>query len=283
MRFKKSKLAEASSSATMSFTWTISGLALAACGGGGGGGGVSYFHSEKGVTVSLAGTLDSQGFITGHSGGEAAGDKLKNFEKLEGSHHDDMLTGNDEDNLLTGQNGNDTLNGEDGEDRLYGDSGNDKLYGGDHDDTLYGGSGDDELYGGDQDDSLIGGSGVNMLDGGEGDDNIFADNGRAIMTGGAGSDVFAIGYIASTIEDACVITDFSINDDWLDFSALINAFWIDQSQSVTTGQDSNDSTRFDTVLYADENRHKVVLVIEDYIDDIASGIGDTTIEIHEII
>ena len=137
--------------------------------------------------------------------------------------------------------------------------------------------------GGDGDDVLIANEVANHLDGGAGDDNIFADHGRAIMTGGSGSDVFAISHIASTIEDACVITDFSIIDDWLDFSAAIDALWIDQSQSVSTGLTSNDASVFDAVIYADENRNEVVLVLEDYIDDIASGIGNTTIEIHEFI
>ena len=44
-----------------------------------------------------------------------------------------------------------------------------------------------------------------------------------------------------------------------------------------------DEDVFDAVIYADENRNEVVLVLEDYIDDIASGIGNTTIEIHEFI
>ena len=147
--------------------------------------------------------------------------------------------------------------------------------------------------GGDGDDHLISNEVANQLDGGAGDDNIFADSGRAIMTGGAGNDVFAISHIASTIANACVITDFHFapieldsnlrppNTDWLDLTPIIDALWIDQTRSVDTGQDSNDSALFDTVLYADELGEEVVVVLEDFTYDIAEIMSDSTIELND--
>ena len=113
------------------------------------------------------------------------------------------------------------------------------------------------------------------------------------MTGGAGNDVFAISHIASDVENACVITDFhsAIIDfdstlidsgkDWLDLTAIIDALWIDQTQSVDTGQDSNDSAMFDTVLYADELGKEVVVVLEDFAFDIAEIMSDSSIELND--
>ena len=113
------------------------------------------------------------------------------------------------------------------------------------------------------------------------------------MTGGAGNDVFAISHIASTIENAYVITDFHFaildlsvayfdaNKDWLDLTAIIDALWVDQTQSVNTGQDSNDSDIFDTVLYADESGEEVVVILEDFTSDIAEIMSDSSIELYD--
>ena len=257
--------------------WLVGGAGADTIDGGGGDDTVSYSSSQTGVRIDLSDNA-------AETGGEAQGDRLRDVENIYGSDEADTLIGNDDENTIWGNDGNDTLNGGEGEDRLYGGSGDDTLNGGEGEDRLYSGSGTDTLNGGNDDDILIGdGGGVNTLNGGAGDDDIFADHGRAIMIGGAGSDVFAISHIASTIEDACVITDFSISDDWLDFSAYIDALWIDQSQSVSTGLDSNDVSVFDTVIYGNAEGSKVVAVLEDFVDDIASGIGNTTIEIHEII
>ena len=174
-----------------------------------------------------------------------------------------------------------------------GGDGDDHLISNEVANQLDGGAGADRLYGGDGDDTLFGYGGVNILNGGAGDDNIFADSGRAIMTGGAGYDVFAISHIASTIANACVITDFHFalieldsnlrppNTDWLDLTPIIDALWIDQTRSVDTGQDSNDSALFDTVLYADELGEEVVVILEDFTYDIAEIMSDSTIELND--
>ena len=253
--------------------------------GGEGQDAASYEASDEAVTADLS---DSNP----EAGGTAAGDILTNIENLIGSDFDDTLTGDAGDNHLIGRDGDDMLNGGAGSDTASYESSDEEVTINLSDSTAESGGhaqGDrltniENLIGSRFNDILTGdGGGVNTLNGGAGDDDIFADHGRAIMIGGAGSDVFAISHIASTIEDACVITDFSISDDWLDFSAYIDALWIDQSQSVSTGLDSNDVSVFDTVIYGNAEGSKVVAVLEDFVDDIASGIGNTTIEIHEII
>ena len=107
---------------------------------------ISYKSSMEGVDINLrAGTAD---------GGDADGDTLgEDIENVEGSMHDDMLSGTRGDNKLWGLGGNDELNGDRGADMLYGGAGMDMLYGGDGDDTLEGGMGADELTGDDGDDT----------------------------------------------------------------------------------------------------------------------------------
>ena len=105
----------------------------------------------------------------------------------------------------------------------------------------------------------------------------------ACGSGGGGSDIFAISHIGSTIENACVITDFSLNEfDWLDLSPYLDAIWIDRSQSVDTGLDSNNSTRADTVIYGNEAGTEVVVILEDFNDrDLFLAISDATIELND--
>ena len=131
----------------------------------------SYASSAAAVTVDLSGTKDGNGYITG-TGGDAAGDKLKNIENLTGSAYGDTLTGDDNANTLTGGAGDDALTGKGGNDVLYGSNGSD---------TLYGDAGKDTLYGGADNDTLLGGADADTLDGGKGLDTLY---------GGSGNDVF---------------------------------------------------------------------------------------------
>ncbi len=97
---------------------------------------VSYASSGAGVTVDL-GTQDG---VIEQKGGDAEGDKLKNFENVTGSSKDDVLIGNALANILTGGAG---------DDKLSGMAGIDTLFGGDGDDVLNGGAGADKIVGGD--------------------------------------------------------------------------------------------------------------------------------------
>ena len=81
---------------------------------------VSYASSNEGVNVNLGSTQTqtyfSKTYISGHSGGHAAGDALLNFENILGSAHDDTLNGDDGVNILEGAGGSDTLTGNGGND-----------------------------------------------------------------------------------------------------------------------------------------------------------------------
>ena len=95
---------------------------------------VSYKYSMEGVTINL---LSGQA-----DGGDAEGDTLKeDIESIEGSMHDDMLTGSDVVNYLWGLGGNDFLDGDEDDDILIGGPGADELVGGEGSDTAsYAGS-----------------------------------------------------------------------------------------------------------------------------------------------
>ena len=116
-------------------------------GGGGAQDGAYYAESDKGVTVDLSST-PVNGYIIG-KGGDAEGDKIKNIEYLQGSAHNDTLTGDDKNNVFWALAGNDTLDGGKGNDSLYGDDGDDTVKGGEGNDNLVGRAGADTLDGGD--------------------------------------------------------------------------------------------------------------------------------------
>ena len=82
--------------------------------GGEGSDGVSYWHSDSGVTVNLE---DGTG-----QGGYAEGDVIVNIERIEGSGHGDVLTGDDDHNYIYGLAGPDRIIGGAGNDRLHGNA-----------------------------------------------------------------------------------------------------------------------------------------------------------------
>ena len=243
----KRKSAGAVYTANASFTWTISGIALVACGGGGGGGApssiaVSYYD----ITIY---------------GGPISGAKLYSD-----------VNNNDVANQLDGGAGADAASYEASDEAVTVDVSDDSAERGGY------AAGDrliniENLIGSDFDDTLIGDDADNILEGRSGADT---------LAGGEGGDVFAISHIASDIENACVITDFSMDDnDWLDFSAYIDALWYDQSRSVNTGEASNDSSQNDTVLYGKADGSEVVIVLEDFSDtDFFMAISRASIELH---
>ena len=99
--------------------------------GGSGSDTASYRNAASGVKASLAPGAEKTG--------DAKGDVYTSIENLEGSAHDDVLTGDSGANVLKGLGGDDTL---------VGGAGKDTLEGGDDDDTLRGGAGGDTLKGG---------------------------------------------------------------------------------------------------------------------------------------
>ena len=117
-------------------------------------------------------------FLTNtHTGGDAEGDMLSNFEIVTGSAFDDTIILND-----TGL-------------EVFGEAG---------DDIITGGSGADIINGGDGDDTFIGGAGADAHDGGEGNDSVdySASTERVIVnlvTGGTDGDAEGDTYVS--IED----------------------------------------------------------------------------------
>lgn len=88
---------------------------------------LSYAQAAAGVTVSLI--ADGGGWQQA-DGSEAAGDRLRGFERISGSDHADRLTGNGGGNVLAGNGGADSIAGASGRDSLDGGAGADVLTGG---------------------------------------------------------------------------------------------------------------------------------------------------------
>jgi Ca2+-binding RTX toxin-like protein len=111
---------------------------------------------------------------------------------------------------------NDSLIGTPGDDSIQGNSGNDTLNGSNGDDTLDGAKDNDLLLGGESVDYLIGGRGTDTLDGAKDNDYLSGGSGNDILTGGKGKDSFVFN---SSNQGVDTITDFSVKDDTLVFSA----------------------------------------------------------------
>ena len=164
---------------------------------------VDYSRSQRGVAVDLSATPDDEGYISG-KGGHAEGDRLKNFENLLGSAHDDSLIGDSGGNIIDGGDGDDWLEGRAGADRLDGGAGYDLVsYAGSdgpvtvklRDGTGAGGhaEGDvianiEHIAGSGYNDVLAGDNGNNFLVGGDGNDGLWGSNGDDWLYGGAGAD-----------------------------------------------------------------------------------------------
>jgi Ca2+-binding RTX toxin-like protein len=104
------------------------------------------FPQGKGVTVNL---------ITGIAEKpNSLNDKLTNVENLEGTHYDDVITGDDKDNVLQGNNGNDIIDGGKGDDLIISGRGHSKLYGGEGNDRFKVMKGTADIYGGEGNDSV---------------------------------------------------------------------------------------------------------------------------------
>jgi Ca2+-binding RTX toxin-like protein len=130
--------------------WGIGGAGADIMDGGEGTDTVAFLSAGLGVTI----TLGAPGAQTTGSGGDAQGDKIKNFENIIGGDGNDKLTGNALNNRLFGTKGNDTLSGV---------AGNDILNGAEGKDTIDGGAGDDFIDGGAEADKLTGGADIDTV------------------------------------------------------------------------------------------------------------------------
>ena len=151
-----------------------------------------YGDSGAGVIVDLlAGT---------GAGGTAEGDTLANIEYVQGSTHDDVLTGDDFSNRLQGDAGVDVLFGGRGADLLEGGADGDLIFAGDEADTLKGGGGADSLFG------ELGGD---RLEGEDGDDALNGGAQYDTMLGGAGDDSYDLFDVTFTRVEGTI---FSYDD-----------------------------------------------------------------------
>jgi Ca2+-binding RTX toxin-like protein len=145
-----------------------------------------YSASTAWVNVNLNlqdGTTAQSG---GGAGNHAEGDILTGIEDVNGSQHDDSLTGNAGSNRIWAYGGNDTVFAGNGADTVHGGDGDDSIDGGGHWDELYGGAGNDTLYGGDSIDTLLGGAGDDVIYGHRSDGG--GDGNTDILFGGTGND-----------------------------------------------------------------------------------------------
>jgi Ca2+-binding RTX toxin-like protein len=180
-------------------------------------------------------------------------------DNVVGGDGQDQLYGDADDDELIGGDGIDQLFGGTGEDTLLGGKGGDLLEGGDDDDQLFGNEGSDELYGEQGLDLLEGGAGDDVLDGGTQDDTLIGGLGDDELTGGTGDDSFVWqaneqGTFVNASED--IITDFSLADDVLDLSDLLqneeDALSLD-SYLRFSFTDSDGDTFIDTEIQIDHD------------------------------
>lgn len=188
----------------------------------------TYGNSDTLISIENANGSSFHDILDGDGADNRLSGGMGN-DDIEGHGGDDMLLGDAGNDILAGGAGNDTLNG--GQDRdeldggsgddvlmgegandvLFGDTGKDDLSGGDGNDDLDGGDGDDVLSGGDRPDDLVGGAGNDRLRGGDDSD---------MLTGGGGNDRYEF---LATDTGVDIVTDFSLVDDFLDLSDLLDA------------------------------------------------------------
>ena len=214
--------------------------------GGAGQDWTDYSTSPLAVTIDLgAGTA---------SGGDADGDVFSLIERVLGSTHDDMITGDGGINYLRGWSGDDTLIGGAGNDYLQGDLGADTLDGGAgiNDWAYYASStsgltvnmgdtslntgeavGDtyiniENLTGSRYSDHLTGDSSNNQIRGFLGDDMLFGGDGRDFLRGDEGADVH----------------DGGNGLDWAYYVANSTAVTVDLGANTASGGQATGDTFF---------------------------------------
>lgn len=196
------------------------------------------YSAAVGVTV----TLGAGGAQTIGKGGDAEGDKIANFENLDGGDGDDVLTGNAGNNVIHGGSGDDVIDGGLGNDTLEGNSfsvkGDTLSYAGiaanvtvdfRQSGTAWntGGAGIDTFFG------------FSNLVGGGGNDVLTGDNGNNAISGGAGNDTIDGGEGADTLDGG---TNGAAGDTLSYANSINDAISIDlTTQGTATVQHGGDA------------------------------------------
>ena len=177
---------------------------------------VDYGSASAAVQVILDGAAnDGQDTNLVLAGIQPEGDNVTEAEIVEGSSHNDVLTGDGDGNTLVGNNGNDMLDGAGGDDTLVGGNGGDDFVGGagTADTVNYNPEGDDLtitvdnvandgatgeldnvhsdneiITGGVGDDTITGSANAETLNGGTGNDTLTGVGGADVLNGGGGTD-----------------------------------------------------------------------------------------------
>jgi hypothetical protein len=151
---------------------------------------VIYRGRSAGVTVDLR--------RRGGQGESGENDVLRHVEDVEGTNHDDALTGTAVANDLQGDGGHDRIDGLGGDDRVWGQAGTDVLTAGRGDDIVIA-EGGGSAHAGPGSDQI---EGSGDLFGGTGDDAFDAGPGRAVCE--AGDDGVTVSHhVGPSIDPSC--------------------------------------------------------------------------------
>ncbi|MGO4527388.1 M10 family metallopeptidase C-terminal domain-containing protein, partial [Microvirga sp. 2MCAF35] len=203
---------------------------------------LSYAGDSTGVSVDLR--SNSVG------GGTAQGDRISNFEAVDGGWGRDTIFGSHGDNTLYGGGGDDLIFGEYGTDTIWGQDGHDELHAGNDysADTVYGGVGDDTIYGSLGANLIYGGIDNDVIYAGQGDDWITGEDGNDFLQGEAGNDIILGGAGADTL-------DGGTGTDALEYGDDLTGIYIDlRLNFARSGLAEGDVIRnFETVYGGDGN------------------------------
>lgn len=235
-----------------------------------------YVEAASGVTIDL--NADGAGFQSA-SGGEAQGDVISGFENVQGSDHDDVITGNGEANYILGFGGDDVIMAGAGDDTVRGGTGADTMDGGEgadslqyigstagvivslvaNEDGLQSASGGDaegdviagfeHVYATNHDDILTGNEARNILYGYAGTDILDGGGANDVLRGGTGADEFHF------------TTDLAANmDRIIDFETGLDTIVLDSQIFTALGAGALGAANFhvNTTGLAETADHRVI-------------------------
>ncbi|MCV0425006.1 MAG: tandem-95 repeat protein, partial [Roseibium sp.] len=201
-----------------------------------------YTLSDSGVTIDMANGAAG--------GGDALGDTFSSIEIVQGSYHDDDISGDETDNIIRGGRGADVIDGRGGFDTAdysRADEGvsvnlalGQGLAGEALGDTL---TGIEKLVGSDYADTFVGSDGDDTFDGGFADDN---------LTGGLGSDSYIFGFDSGN-DTVTEIGDVADVDRVILGSAIApkDISLVRQGDSLLIELEHDDGLLIDTMLITD--------------------------------